>query len=120
MRGRTRVLGKSSASPVTTEPRRQDLGVSGSHLRRGWTGFAIIVNRQTRLRVALNRCACVGVALLQIGKRPTPTVSIAQDRPGKVPTPLGRAARTIPDAENREARAVLQIVDVHRNLASQR
>jgi len=94
-------------------------GTFGIRLWRGWKRFAIIVNRQTRLRVVLNRRACVGIALFQIGERPPPTVGIAQDRTGEVPTTWSSAARTIPDAENRDARGLLQILDVHRNLASQ-
>jgi hypothetical protein len=45
---------------------------------------------------------------------PPPTVSIAQDRPDKVPTTRSSAARTIRDAENRDACGILQIVGCSR------
>jgi hypothetical protein len=78
----------------------------------GWRRFAIIVDSQTHLRVALNGRACVRVALLQIGKRPPPAIGIAQDCPGKVPASLSSATRAIADPEYRGASGVLQIVDV--------
>jgi hypothetical protein len=43
-----------------------------------------MVDRQTRLRVALNRCVCVGVASLQIGNGPSSAVHHSAGSPGQV------------------------------------